>query len=97
MAFAGAAPVAAGAVYVSGEYAWLGLGATLQSHRRHGAQSGLIAYRLGEAAARGARMAVTETGERLPDKPSNSYRNILLGGIRGDVPAPELHVSINVG
>jgi hypothetical protein len=31
-------------------------------------------------AARGARTAVTETGERLPDKPSNSYRNILRAG-----------------
>ena len=80
MAFAGASPVAAGAVYVRGEYAWLGFGATLTSHRRHGAQSGLIACRLSEAAARGARTAVTETGERLPDKPSNSYRNILRAG-----------------
>lgn len=25
-------------------------------------------------------VAVTETGERLPDKPSNSYRNILRAG-----------------
>jgi len=80
MAFVGASPVAAGAVYVNGKYAWLGFGATLASHRRHGAQSGLIACRLSEAAALGARTAVTETGERLPDKPSNSYRNILRSG-----------------
>ena len=33
-----------------------------------------------EAAARGAQIACTETGERLPDKPSNSYRNILRAG-----------------
>ena len=31
-------------------------------------------------ASRGARTAVTETGERQPDKPSNSYRNILRAG-----------------
>jgi GNAT superfamily N-acetyltransferase len=80
MAFADSAPVAAGAAYVSGEYAWLGFGATLPSHRRHGAQNALLARRLAEAAARGARTAVTETGERLPDKPSNSYRNILQAG-----------------
>jgi len=80
MAFAEAAPVAAGAVYIKGEYAWLGFGATLASHRRQGAQTALIARRLTEAAARGARIAVTETGERLPDKPSNSYRNILRAG-----------------
>jgi len=80
MAFAATSPVAAGAVYVNGEHAWLGFGATLASHRRHGAQSALLARRLSEAAAKGARMAVTETGERLPDKPSNSYRNILRAG-----------------
>lgn len=80
MAFAGATPVAAGAVYVNGEYAWLGFGATLESHRRRGAQTALLVRRLSEAAARGARVAVTETGERLPDKPSNSYRNILRVG-----------------
>ena len=80
MAFAGATPVAAGAVYINGEHAWLGFGATLPSHRRRGAQSALLARRLSEAAARGARVAVTETGERLPDKPSTSYQNILKAG-----------------
>ena len=80
MAFDAGAPVAAGAAYVGGEYAWLGLGATLASHRRRGAQNALISLRLAEAAARGARVAVTETGERLPDKPSASYRNILRAG-----------------
>jgi len=80
MAFDAGAPVAAGAAYVAGKYAWLGLGATLDSHRRRGAQNALIAVRLAEAAARGARVAVTETGERLPDKPSASYRNILRAG-----------------
>jgi GNAT superfamily N-acetyltransferase len=80
MAFAGATPVAAGAVYLNGEYAWLGFGATLPSYRRRGAQSALLARRLSEAAARGARVAVTETGERLPGKPSTSYQNILRAG-----------------
>jgi hypothetical protein len=36
--------------------------------------------RIDAAAARGARLAVTETGERVPDKPSGSYRNILRAG-----------------
>lgn len=80
MAFDGPTPVAAGAVFVRGEYAWLGLGATLASHRRRGAQNALLARRLQEAAARGARIAATETGERLPGKPDNSYRNILRSG-----------------
>ena len=80
MAFAEGVPVAAGAVHVRGDHAWLGLAATLPSHRGHGAQGALLARRLAEAKARGARVAVTETGERLPDKPSNSYRNILRAG-----------------
>jgi GNAT superfamily N-acetyltransferase len=80
MAFDGATPVGAGAVFVKGEFAWLGFGATLSSHRKRGAQNALLAHRIEEAAARGARVAVTETGERQADKPSNSYRNILRAG-----------------
>jgi GNAT superfamily N-acetyltransferase len=80
MAFAGARPVATGALYVDGEYAWLGLGGTLPSHRRHGAQGALLAKRLIEAESHGVRIAVTETGEQLANKPSNSYRNILRAG-----------------
>lgn len=80
MAFEGDVPVAAGAAYCRGKHAWLGLGATSASHRRRGAQNALLARRLREAAARGAKVAVTETGERLPDRPSHSYRNILRAG-----------------
>jgi GNAT superfamily N-acetyltransferase len=80
MALDGALPVAAGAAFVKGRHAWLGFGTTLASHRRHGAQSALLARRLQEAAAQGAQVAVTETGQRLPDKPDNSYRNILKAG-----------------
>jgi len=79
-AFDAGEPVAAGAAYVSDGYAWLGLGATLASHRRRGAQNAILARRLREAAERGARVAVTETGEQAPDKPSTSYRNILRAG-----------------
>jgi GNAT superfamily N-acetyltransferase len=80
MAFDKHAPVAAGAAYVKGAYAGLGFGATLESHRRRGAQSALLSQRLREAAARGARVAAVETGERVPDRPNNSYRNILRCG-----------------
>jgi hypothetical protein len=79
MAFDAAVPVAAGAVLVKGRHAWLGFGTTLASHR-HGAQNALLARRLQEAATQGAQVAVTETGERVPDKPDNSYRNILKAG-----------------
>lgn len=82
MGFTNGNAVAAAAAYVSGAYAWFGFGATLPTHRRHGAQSALLARRLAEAGARDAQVAVTETGERLPDKPSNSYRNILRSGFK---------------
>jgi hypothetical protein len=96
MAFDGDTPAAAGAAFVSGEHAWLGFGGTLATHRRHGAQGALLAHRLREAAGQGAQVAVTETGERLPDLPGNSYRNILRAGfeeryLRQNFVSPENH------
>jgi hypothetical protein len=72
--------VAAAAAYVGGDTAWLGFAATLPAARRRGAQNALLSLRIDRAAAAGARVAVTETGERVPDKPSHSYRNILRAG-----------------
>lgn len=80
MAFAGGAPVGAGAAFVDGDYAWLGFAATLPEGRRRGGQRALLALRLREASARGLSVATVETGERLPGKPSDSYRNILNAG-----------------
>src|SRR5689334_22535685 len=82
LASAGDVPVAAAAAYIEDQYAWFGLGATLPEYRRRGAQSVLLSRRLQEVCARGACVAVTETGERLPDRPSNSYRNILRSGFQ---------------
>jgi len=76
----GEIPVAAGAAYVRGRHAWLGFGGTLSAHRKLGAQTALLAVRLREVAARGAQVAVTETGERMADAPNHSYRNILRAG-----------------
>lgn len=57
---------------------------------------------LAEAAARGARTAVTETGERLPDKPSMSYRNILRARfheryLRQNYLSPQASIGIDGG
>jgi hypothetical protein len=46
-----------------------------------GSDSARTSHRIG-VAVRGARVAVTKTDERLPDKPSNSYRNILRAGFK---------------
>ena len=61
LAYDGAQPVAAAALYVCGAYAWLGYAATIPAHRGRGAQSQLIAQRLADAAEEGAAFAVTET------------------------------------
>ena len=47
--------------------------------RRHARRCG---SRIPERRVRGARVAVTETGERQPDKPGVSYRNILRAGFQ---------------
>jgi len=80
LAYDGDVPVACGAVYVRGEAAWLGQAATLPEHRRRGGQSALLAARIAEARAAGARVVVTETGEILDGRPANSHRNIVRAG-----------------
>jgi hypothetical protein len=82
IAWAGDEPAAAGLVHVDGGYAWLGGGGTRPAFRRHGGQGALFAARIRRAVELGAHTLVTETGEQVPDRPSNSYRNILRHGFR---------------
>ncbi len=80
LAHDGEVPVACGALFVRGRHGWLGQAATLPAHRRRGAQSALIATRIGAAGAAGAEVVVTETGEIVDERPTISYRNILRAG-----------------
>jgi GNAT superfamily N-acetyltransferase len=81
LGFDGNTPVAAGAVYIDGETAWLGFGATLEAARGRGGQSAIFAARLRDARDAGCTLAVTETGEETPDDPVNhSFRNMLRLG-----------------
>ena len=73
-------PAAAGAMYVRAEVAWFGLGATLPAQRGRGGQGALLRERAEIARANGVATLFTETGERTPDRPSASYRNILRAG-----------------
>ena len=75
-------PVSAAAMHVADGVAWLGFGATLESHRGRGGQSAMFSHRLRDAADLGARLAITETGEDLPEEPNPSYRNMLRAGFR---------------
>lgn len=70
-------PVAAGALYISGDTGWCGLGATLPSHRGRGAQCALLARRVADTLAQGCRVVVTETDEENP-----SFRNMQRTGFR---------------
>jgi hypothetical protein len=80
VSFADREPAGAAALYVRGEFAWLGIGATKPDMRKRGGQSALLAHRLADAAKFGARHATTETGVPQPDQPAPSYTNIHKAG-----------------
>jgi len=82
VAYDGAEPVAAGALYESGDSGWLGGAATLPSHRGRGAQGAILAARVERARDRGLRVLVTETGVPPDGQPGASYRNIVRSGFR---------------
>ena len=70
----------AGALFVDGEHAWLGFGATRPPFRKRGSQSALFHRRIADAALHGARHVSTETGVPQPGQPAPSYANILRAG-----------------
>jgi ribosomal protein S18 acetylase RimI-like enzyme len=80
VAYDGDEPAGAAALYVHDGGGYLCFAATRPEHRRKGAQSALLAARIRDAAQAGCTGLFTETGERIPLKPSNSYRNILRFG-----------------
>jgi hypothetical protein len=80
LALDGDEPAGAAGLFVGEGIGWLGLAATVPEQRRRGAQGALLAARIRAAAAAGVTELATETGEQLPDRPSNSYRNLLRTG-----------------
>jgi GNAT superfamily N-acetyltransferase len=82
VAYDGAAPAGAGALYVHERTGWLGFGATLPQFRGRGAQSAILAARIEDARRQGCRSVATETGALEEGRPSSSYRNILRAGFR---------------
>ncbi|HEX5006631.1 MAG TPA: hypothetical protein VFV70_05930 [Hyphomonadaceae bacterium] len=80
VSYDGEAPAGVGALYVDGDFAWLGVGATRPEMRKKGGQSAMLARRIADAAASGARYAVTETGVPQEGQPAPSYQNILRSG-----------------
>jgi GNAT superfamily N-acetyltransferase len=80
LAWDGDEPAGAAALFASGDTGWFGLAGTRPEFRGRGAQSALLAVRIARAAELGCRLLVTETGEQVEERPSNSYRNILRSG-----------------
>jgi GNAT superfamily N-acetyltransferase len=73
-------PQACAAMLVDGAVAEFGVAATLEPARGRGCQLALLDRRIRDAAAAGCDTLFVETGERIPDRPSASYRNILRAG-----------------
>ncbi len=71
---------ACAAMLIQGGLAEFGIAATLEPARGRGAQRALLHRRILDAAAAGCHTLFVETGERVPDRPSASYRNILRAG-----------------
>ncbi len=80
VAYDGSEPAAGAAMHVFEDVAWFGIGATRPDFRRRGAQNALLAARVQLADELGCSLLVTETGELVDGRPSNSYRNILRAG-----------------
>lgn len=88
VAYDGAMPVAAAALFMANGIGWLGMGCCLPSHRGRGAQSALLARRIADAGRAGMTRVVTETGTPPPseEQAHPSFRNIRRAGF---VPAYE--------
>ena len=80
LAYDAGVAVAGGVLWCDGAAAWLGIAGTDPNARRRGAQGALMARRIEDARAAGARIIVTETGEKQLGAASTSYDNMLRHG-----------------
>ncbi|HZW55768.1 MAG TPA: hypothetical protein VFF30_05715 [Nitrososphaerales archaeon] len=81
LAFEGDWPVASGALFVKHGIGYLGLGSTLPSHRRKGAQEAIMRRRVHDGISSGqCKWFVTETHMETQTEPNPSYHNMLRTG-----------------
>jgi GNAT superfamily N-acetyltransferase len=71
---------ACAAMSVHDGIAEFGIAATLETARGRGCQLALLHRRILDAAEAGCHTLFVETGERVPERPAASYRNILRAG-----------------
>lgn len=76
LAFDRETPIAAAAMYLTGDAAWFGFAATDERHRRRGAQQALVAHRIAGAAESGCRWISVETAEDTVTRDAPSFRNL---------------------
>lgn len=81
---------ACAATLIDGGIAEFGIAATLEEARGRGCQTALLRRRILDAAEAGCHTLFVETGERVPDRPSGSYRNILKAGFEEAYVRPNL-------
>ena len=72
--------VGGAAMFLAEGRAWLGIGAVQAGARRRGGQGALLARRIGDGLASGARWFATETGKPLAGEPHPSFSNIQRAG-----------------
>ena len=85
LSYSGDSPAGAGAMYVSGESAWMEWGATDPDFRRRGSQAAIMSARIQKAIELGCKQMFTETGEAVEGDPQHSYKNILKAGFKESV------------
>jgi len=73
-------PVGCGAMFVTGDGAWLVFDSTREEHRSKGSQSLIISARIRDAAAAGCRWLSTDTGPNWPDVDTTAWRNLQRAG-----------------
>jgi GNAT superfamily N-acetyltransferase len=71
---------ACAAMVIEDGIAEFGIAATLEEARGRGCQTALLHRRIVDAAQADCHTLFVETGERVPGRPSGSYRNILKAG-----------------
>lgn len=73
---------ACAAMFIEEGIAMFGVAATLEPARGRGCQRALMHRRIDDAVARGCHTLFVEAGERPPDPPAVSYRNIVRAGFK---------------
>jgi GNAT superfamily N-acetyltransferase len=82
LSYAGDRVAGTAAMFIAGDLAWLGFGATEPEFRGRGSQRALLAQRIRDGLDAGVRTFHVETGETIPGEPQSAYHNFLGAGFQ---------------